>query len=82
MNLLIFQNPYQFFQFYSTFLKISSKILKNERNVTNFEHVFVTRFHITDTNFLRDYPNSCLDFFQQLYFQKRKKKLEKFTWNL
>ena len=34
MNLLIFQNPYEFFQFFSTFLKIFCTVLKNKRNVT------------------------------------------------
>ena len=43
MNLLIIQNPYEFFRFFVTFLKIVLKILKNKRNVTNFGHVFLKK---------------------------------------
>ena len=32
-------------------------ILKNERNITNFRCVFVTRFYITHKNFLSDITN-------------------------
>ena len=35
MNLLIFQNPFEFVQFFM-FLKMSLKIFKSEQNVTNF----------------------------------------------
>ena len=40
--------------FFFTFLKIFVKILKNERNVTNFEYDFVPGFHITQKNFSGD----------------------------
>ena len=40
MNLSIFQNPYEFFLFFFTFLKKKLKILENERDVTNLGYVF------------------------------------------
>ena len=53
MNLSIFLNPFKFFQFFYDFEKIL-EILKNERNVMNFGHVFVIRFRIAQKNFLGD----------------------------
>ena len=43
------QIPSEFYVFDYCF-----KILKNELNVTNFGYVFVTRFHMTFTNFPGD----------------------------
>ena len=58
-------------------MNIFLKILKNERNVTNFGYVFVMRFRITHTNIPWDWTNSCpfigSIFFQKRCFQKRKK---------
>ena len=53
MNLWIFQNSYKFFQFFIT----KFRNVQNERNVINFEYVFVTRFHITHMNFPGDGAN-------------------------
>ena len=47
MNLLIFQNPYDFFQFFLRFGKKKFEILKNERNVTNFGYLFKNNFCFT-----------------------------------
>ena len=35
------------------------KIFKSERNVTNFDYIFGTRFHITHKNFSGNWTNSC-----------------------
>ena len=58
-------------------MNIFLEILKNERNVKNFEYIFVPRFHITLKNCPGDWTNSCTltssIFFQKRYFEKRKK---------
>ena len=45
-NLLIFQNPYDFFYVFENL-----KILKDKRNVMNFQYVFVTSFHVYTQEF-------------------------------
>ena len=95
MNSLIIQNPYEFFQFFSTLL-IFFLTLKNERNVANFGYVFVKKFHITSKNFPEDWSNGYTVLvsicFQNLNLLKRKKKknwknsygfwkINKFIWN-
>ena len=56
INLLIFQNPCKFFQF---FLRLPNflKILKSENKVINFG--FVTTIYIADKIFSGDSTNSC-----------------------
>ena len=62
------------------------KILKNERNITNFGYVFVSRFNIRNKNFSDDWTNSCTViasiFFQKRYFHKRQKSLKTIIWIL
>ena len=53
MKLLILKNSFEFFQFFFVFESFFL-ILNNERNVTNFEYVFVPRFHITHKIFPGD----------------------------
>ena len=48
-------NFFNFFYVFEHFLTI----LKTERNVTKFEYVVVTRFHIKHNNFLAGGTNSC-----------------------
>ena len=47
------------FWIYFTFMKVFSKIFKNERNVTNFGYVVGISFYITHKNFQGDWVNSC-----------------------
>ena len=44
-------------RFYVSFTFLNFK--KKKRDVTNFEYVFVTRFHITHKNFVDNWINSC-----------------------
>ena len=50
MNLLIFLNPYEVFQFCFTFSNSILKNLKNKRNFNNFGCPFITRFYIIFDN--------------------------------
>ena len=50
MNILIFQNRYEFFQ-------VFFPILRKERNITRFGYVFVTT--VTHKNFSGNWTNSC-----------------------
>ena len=58
-------------------LKIILKILKNQRNDTNFRYMFVKGFYITLKNYPSYYTNSftvvpVIFFFQKRYFQNVK----------
>ena len=68
----------KFFQFFST-LNIFLKILKNERNVTNFRNFFVVAYH-THTNFPGVLTNSCTVIasilFSKTVFSKTLKKIK------
>ena len=57
MDLLIFSNPYEFFQIFLRFKK-KFEIFENEHNV-NYPYDFVT-LHITLKNFSGDSIVSCL----------------------
>ena len=69
MNFLIFQNPSELLN------SFSSKFHKNEGNVTNFGYVFITRLHVTLTNFVNGY--SLYFVFLKAIFSKTSKKLIK-----
>ena len=75
MNLLIFQNPYEFCPFFFKFVK---KMLKNGGKFTNFGHDFETTFHITHENYRSD--NSCFFFFKDGLVLYLKRKLKKLLW--
>ena len=80
--LFILNEFINFFNFILRF-RIFLKILKNERNLTNFEYVFVTRFHITHKNFPNDRDNNCTviaSIFCKYGIFINVKKLKKFMW--
>ena len=58
MNLLISQNPYEFFQFFSRFWKFIWNFCKINVTLWIMNIIFETRFHMTHMKFLGDWSNS------------------------
>ena len=60
INLLIFQNPYEFLNFFSKFWNINETL--------RIWDVFVTRFYTTNKNFSGNWTNSCTVIASKCFF--------------